>query len=181
MLLWRKPATTQGTICVGKSRGWCRGGHVGQVKVHISLIYIDTVFFLRYFPLSKIGLGFHHFVTGNLVWFEWTIFQETTMSNAWYEVLSVLHLMAMLSLSQANLLLLPRTSTDGHQPKVSEGRYYCMRLSHMQFNHVIFHFIISFVILMLLVMPMIKVELLKLSPISSDLYSFEVFSLLRIF
>lgn len=46
------------------------------------------------------------------------------MSNAWYEVLSVLHLMAMLSLSQANLLLLPRTSTDGYQPKVSEGKYY---------------------------------------------------------
>ncbi|GKV05405.1 hypothetical protein SLEP1_g17422 [Rubroshorea leprosula] len=46
--------------------------------------------------------------------------EETAMSNAWYEVLSVLHLMAMLSLSRANLLLLPRTSTDGHQPKVSE-------------------------------------------------------------
>ncbi|KAJ7970138.1 BRO1 domain containing protein [Quillaja saponaria] len=46
--------------------------------------------------------------------------EETAISNAWYEVLSVLHLMAMLSLSQANLLLLPRTSTDGYQPKVSE-------------------------------------------------------------
>ncbi|QCE07723.1 uncharacterized protein LOC114190388 [Vigna unguiculata] len=46
--------------------------------------------------------------------------EETAMSNAWYEVLSVLHLMATLSLSQANLLLLPRMSTDGHQPKVSE-------------------------------------------------------------
>lgn len=46
--------------------------------------------------------------------------EETAVSSAWYEVLSVLHLMAMLSLSQANLLLLPRTSTDGHQPKVSE-------------------------------------------------------------
>ena len=46
------------------------------------------------------------------------------MSNAWYEVLSVLHLMAMLSLSQANLLLLPRSSSsDGHLPKVSEGWY----------------------------------------------------------
>uniref|UniRef100_A0A2N9IMQ2 BRO1 domain-containing protein n=1 Tax=Fagus sylvatica TaxID=28930 RepID=A0A2N9IMQ2_FAGSY len=43
--------------------------------------------------------------------------EETGISNAWYEVLSVLHLMAMLSLSQANLLLLPRTSADGHQPK----------------------------------------------------------------
>lgn len=46
--------------------------------------------------------------------------EETAMSNAWYEVLSVLHLMAMLSLSLANLLLLPRTSADGYQPKVSE-------------------------------------------------------------
>ncbi|KAJ7975483.1 BRO1 domain containing protein [Quillaja saponaria] len=46
--------------------------------------------------------------------------EETAMCNAWYEVLSVLHLMAMLSLSRASLLLLPRTSTDGYQPKVSE-------------------------------------------------------------
>ncbi|XP_052180723.1 uncharacterized protein LOC127793944 isoform X1 [Diospyros lotus] len=47
--------------------------------------------------------------------------EETAISNAWYEVLSVLHLLAMLSLSQANLLLLPRTSADGYQPKVSEA------------------------------------------------------------
>ncbi|XP_058227545.1 uncharacterized protein LOC131335976 [Rhododendron vialii] len=46
--------------------------------------------------------------------------EETPMSNAWYEVLSVLHLLASLSLSQANLLLLPRTSADGYQPKISE-------------------------------------------------------------
>ena len=45
------------------------------------------------------------------------------MSNAWYEVLSVLHLMAMLSLSQANLLLLPRTFADGYQPKVLERSF----------------------------------------------------------
>ncbi|MED6133271.1 hypothetical protein PIB30_026856 [Stylosanthes scabra] len=46
--------------------------------------------------------------------------EETAMSNGWYEVLSVLHLMAMLLLSQANFLLLPRSSTDGYQLKVSE-------------------------------------------------------------
>lgn len=46
--------------------------------------------------------------------------EETTMSSAWYEVLSVLHLMAALSFLQANLLLLPRMSSDGYQPKVSE-------------------------------------------------------------
>ncbi|KAG6404269.1 hypothetical protein SASPL_136515 [Salvia splendens] len=46
--------------------------------------------------------------------------EETAMCSAWYEVLSVLHLMATLSLSQANLLLLPRTSVDGYQPKLTE-------------------------------------------------------------
>lgn len=51
--------------------------------------------------------------------------EETAMHSAWYEVLSVLHLMAMLSLSQANLLLLPRISADGYQPKVSEESRRC--------------------------------------------------------
>ncbi|KAK8324614.1 hypothetical protein E1A91_A12G296800v1 [Gossypium mustelinum] len=51
--------------------------------------------------------------------------EETAMFNAWYEVLSVLHLMAVLSLSQANLLLLPRTSADFYQPKASEGYLDC--------------------------------------------------------
>nr|CAD1830719.1 unnamed protein product [Ananas comosus var. bracteatus] len=46
--------------------------------------------------------------------------EETAMSNAWYEILSVLHLMAILCFSEANLLLLPKTSSDGYQPKVSE-------------------------------------------------------------
>ncbi|RAL41293.1 hypothetical protein DM860_010087 [Cuscuta australis] len=46
--------------------------------------------------------------------------EETAICSSWYEALSVLHLMAMLSLSQANLLLLPRTSFDGSQLRVSE-------------------------------------------------------------
>ncbi|KAG1359541.1 Vacuolar protein-sorting protein BRO1 [Cocos nucifera] len=46
--------------------------------------------------------------------------EETGMTNAWYEVLSVLHLMAMLCLSEANSLLLPKMSNDGHQLKASE-------------------------------------------------------------
>lgn len=45
--------------------------------------------------------------------------EETTMANSWYEILSVLQMMTMLSLSQANLLLLPKTSSDGYQSKVS--------------------------------------------------------------
>jgi hypothetical protein len=43
------------------------------------------------------------------------------MSDAWYEVLSVLHLMAMVCFLQANSLLLPRSYGDGHGPRVSEG------------------------------------------------------------
>ncbi|KAL1192188.1 hypothetical protein V5N11_008136 [Cardamine amara subsp. amara] len=46
--------------------------------------------------------------------------EETALSNVWYELLSVLHLMAMLQMSQANLLLLPRGTSDGYHPKVSE-------------------------------------------------------------
>lgn len=50
-----------------------------------------------------------------------SIYQETAMADAWYEVLSVLHLMAMVCLLQANTLLLPRSYGDGYAPRVSEG------------------------------------------------------------
>ncbi|KAF0893452.1 hypothetical protein E2562_025249 [Oryza meyeriana var. granulata] len=46
--------------------------------------------------------------------------EETAMADAWYEVLSVLHLMAMVCLLQANTLLLPRSYGDGYAPRVSE-------------------------------------------------------------
>ncbi|MCO5603625.1 hypothetical protein L7F22_057776 [Adiantum nelumboides] len=46
--------------------------------------------------------------------------QETAIADARYELLSLLHLMAMLGLSQANSLLSPVSSTDGYQPKVTE-------------------------------------------------------------
>ncbi|KAH7689979.1 BRO1 domain-containing protein [Dioscorea alata] len=46
--------------------------------------------------------------------------EETVMVNAWYEALSVLQLMAMLCLSEANTLLLPKAIKDGYQTKVSE-------------------------------------------------------------
>ncbi|XP_022763879.1 uncharacterized protein LOC111309192 isoform X2 [Durio zibethinus] len=52
--------------------------------------------------------------------------EETTMSDSWYELLSVLHLMAILSLSQANILLLRNTSADGYKSKILEE---CKRAS----------------------------------------------------
>ncbi|KAI3941689.1 hypothetical protein MKX01_018279 [Papaver californicum] len=51
--------------------------------------------------------------------------EETAISNAWYEVLSVLHLMAMVSFSQANLSLLPKTSADGYQQTDGAVTYFC--------------------------------------------------------
>ena len=78
---------------------------------------INVTFLLIGFSVMCILIGKSSY------WVLFLIFQETTMSNAWYEVLSVLHLMAMLLLSQANLLLLPRISADSYQPKVSDGRH----------------------------------------------------------
>ncbi|TYJ43901.1 hypothetical protein E1A91_A03G185200v1 [Gossypium mustelinum] len=52
--------------------------------------------------------------------------EETTMSDSWYEVLSVLHLMAVQLLSQANLLLLPNKFTSGYQSTALED---CKRAS----------------------------------------------------
>ncbi|CAO2046740.1 unnamed protein product [Urochloa humidicola] len=46
--------------------------------------------------------------------------EETSMADPWYEVLSVLHLMAMVCFLQANTLILPRSYADGHGPRVSE-------------------------------------------------------------
>uniref|UniRef100_A0A0D9VMZ3 BRO1 domain-containing protein n=1 Tax=Leersia perrieri TaxID=77586 RepID=A0A0D9VMZ3_9ORYZ len=46
--------------------------------------------------------------------------EDTSMPSAWYEVLSVLHMMAMLRLTQANSLLVPKTSIEGYHAKVSE-------------------------------------------------------------
>ncbi|KAL6912303.1 hypothetical protein ACP4OV_001108 [Aristida adscensionis] len=46
--------------------------------------------------------------------------EETALPSAWYEILSVLHMMAMLRLSQANTLLLPKSSLEGYHAKVSE-------------------------------------------------------------
>ncbi|PKU74164.1 hypothetical protein MA16_Dca020140 [Dendrobium catenatum] len=49
--------------------------------------------------------------------------EETTMSNVSYEILSILHLMATLCLSEANLLLLPKASVDiSHSRTPEESR-----------------------------------------------------------
>ncbi|CAN6232599.1 unnamed protein product [Urochloa humidicola] len=60
----------------------------------------------------------------NKVQFVWAnqedVAEETSMADPWYEVLSVLHLMAMVCFLQGNTLLLPRSYADGHGPRISE-------------------------------------------------------------
>jgi hypothetical protein len=43
------------------------------------------------------------------------------LASAWYEVLSVVHMMAMLALFEANLTLIPKNGQVGGERKVSEG------------------------------------------------------------
>ncbi|XP_042375414.1 uncharacterized protein LOC121969394 isoform X1 [Zingiber officinale] len=60
-----------------------------------------------------------HFVWTNQEDDAEVVLYETKIANAWYEVLSILHLMAMLCFSEANSLLLPKTSSDTNL-KISE-------------------------------------------------------------
>ncbi|KAL5204850.1 hypothetical protein ABZP36_009721 [Zizania latifolia] len=46
--------------------------------------------------------------------------QECCVSSAWYEVLSVVHMMAMLALFETNLMLIPKNGQVGGERKVSE-------------------------------------------------------------
>jgi hypothetical protein len=76
---------------------------------------------------ALIGLAKEGSELRNKLQFVWAnqedVAEETTMVDPWYEVLSVLHLMAMVCFVQANTLLLPRSYADGHGPRVSEGWY----------------------------------------------------------
>jgi hypothetical protein len=80
----------------------------------------------EYLP-ALIGLAKEGSELRNKLQFVWAnqedVAEETTMVDPWYEVLSVLHLMAMVCFVQANTLLLPRSYADGHGPRVSEGWY----------------------------------------------------------
>ena len=50
--------------------------------------------------------------------------QECCLASAWYEVLSVVHMMAMLALFEANLTLIPKNNGQvGGERKVSEGLF----------------------------------------------------------
>lgn len=61
--------------------------------------------------------------------------QEFSVACAWYEALSIVHAMAMLSLLEANLVLLPREITDGSERKVSEGLVFYFVLCFLKYVH----------------------------------------------
>lgn len=43
------------------------------------------------------------------------------MGSVYYELLSVLHLLGVLALQEANTCLTPRPPAEGYSPKVTEG------------------------------------------------------------
>lgn len=49
--------------------------------------------------------------------------KETCIASSWYELLSVLHMMAMLSLSEANTVLLPKDDMCTDERNVQEGLF----------------------------------------------------------
>eukprot|EP00249_Psilotum_nudum_P008078 c21029_g1_i1 orf=428-1708(-) len=77
----------------------------------------------EYFPvllsLTKTG---NHLI--DAVEFAWTNQddkeQETIIASTLYELLSMLHMMAILGLSEANMLLTPKAPADGYEPKITD-------------------------------------------------------------
>ncbi|KAH8970567.1 hypothetical protein BDL97_02G094700 [Sphagnum fallax] len=64
--------------------------------------------------------------------FEWTNVEdekkETALSSAYYELLSVLHLLGMLAMQDANLMLTPTLEIDDYKSKIFEGMFSCYAL-----------------------------------------------------
>lgn len=77
----------------------------------------------EYLPVL-LGLTVKEHNLESLIEFKWRMLgedgEETCIASAWYEVLRVVHLMAMLSLLQANLVLIPKESSDECEGEVSE-------------------------------------------------------------
>jgi hypothetical protein len=50
--------------------------------------------------------------------------KETALPSALYELLSVLHLLGILALQEANNCLTAKATADGYLPRVTEGKFY---------------------------------------------------------
>lgn len=61
--------------------------------------------------------------------------QECCLASAWYEVLSVVHMMAMLALFETNLKLIPRDGQNGAEKKVSEGQFHVSTFDSKRQHH----------------------------------------------
>ncbi|XP_031474927.1 uncharacterized protein LOC116247105 isoform X2 [Nymphaea colorata] len=81
----------------------------------------------EYLPVLT-GLTKKDYHLQDVVEFDWGNPEEGGMglpiANSWYELLSVLHIMAMVSLSAANRMLIPKDQGDAYGRKVSED---CMK------------------------------------------------------
>ena len=50
--------------------------------------------------------------------------QEISIANSWFELLSVIHLMAMLTMSEADSLMIPKDHSGSGIRTVSSGLYF---------------------------------------------------------
>ncbi|KAF3334463.1 BRO1-like domain-containing protein [Carex littledalei] len=100
-------------------------GHLVQLSAEDDLLNVSRISQLQqaleeYLPVL---LGLTNKGLNTLVEFKWKSLEddeEFSVACAWYEALSIVHAMAMLSLLEANLVLLPKEIPNGSERKVSE-------------------------------------------------------------
>lgn len=66
---------------------------------------------------------FFTFIIGNFSFFNMvkSTWQDSSVANTWFEVLSAVHLMAMLTLSEADSMMIPKNSSGSGFRVVSSG------------------------------------------------------------
>ena len=67
-------------------------------------------------------LDIYGLVNSNWVW----DVQETCIANAWFELLSVVHMMAMLTLSEADTLMIPKDYSGSGYRVISTGLFFSL-------------------------------------------------------
>ncbi|XP_024368623.1 uncharacterized protein [Physcomitrium patens] len=106
----------------------CKSGPAVKIRRRKSLdgssVEVDLETALNSYLPVLVGLVTGGDKFGSDIEYPWTNVEdehkETALASGYYELLSVLHLLGMLALQEANLCLTPRPSADGFNPKASE-------------------------------------------------------------
>ncbi|XP_024368621.1 uncharacterized protein [Physcomitrium patens] len=112
----------------------CKSGPAVKIRRRKSLdgssVEVDLETALNSYLPVLVGLVTGGDKFGSDIEYPWTNVEdehkETALASGYYELLSVLHLLGMLALQEANLCLTPRPSADGFNPKASEGMCFAL-------------------------------------------------------